>query len=635
MHHITRRGQGAIAALAMALTSLTAYAARADEPRVPDPTARAAQSGITRAGGAVMGWSLRTSSGGQAANDAPLSASPADVDARAALDPDAVAAAGLGTTIPQATPSPAPMQTLAPDAAVSAPAWFVPGIDVSAYSTSIQLSAYAQAGYRFVFAKSTEGSYYTSPAYTAQASAADAAGLLHGAYHFANPRDSDGATQASFFVNNHGGWSGTSGRILPGVLDVEYDPYSLHGCYGLNPSQMVSWIAAFDARYVALTGVHPIIYTTTNWWSTCTGNSTRFRASNPLWLARWATDPGALPAGMTSWAFWQSGTSDAAAVDYNAFHGTFEQLQQFAKDPHSPYAMRLFGGDRTVTSVAASRRQFIGRFASGTGVVYLARRDELADAMAAGTLTDGPILLVPSCAGIPDAVTAEIARLAPSRVIALGGTGAICQASLDQGAAGRSQSRLWGPSRIETATAIAARRATLGPISKVYLASAASTAPDALAGGQLTAGPILLVPSRGAAPAQVTSAIATLNPASVVALGGLAAVSDQTLASAAGSRATDRISGPDRYATSAAIATAAFPATATVAYLASGTAFADAVSSGQLGDGMVLFVPSCGALPPTVAATLGRARPQAVVPLGGPSVVCDAVTKAARAAASG
>jgi hypothetical protein len=43
---------------------------------------------------------------------------------------------------------------------------------------------------------------------------------------------------------------------------------------------MVTWISQFVAEVQSLTGQLPIIYTTQDWWSTCTGASTR--------KARWA-----------------------------------------------------------------------------------------------------------------------------------------------------------------------------------------------------------------------------------------------------------------------------------------------------------------------------------------------------------
>ena len=52
---------------------------------------------------------------------------------------------------------------------------------------------------------------------------------------------------------------------------------------------------------------------------------------------------------------------------------------------------RVFGEDRFGTSVAISRYEFRG----GAPEVYLARADNFADAVAAGSLKRGPVLLVP------------------------------------------------------------------------------------------------------------------------------------------------------------------------------------------------------------------------------------------------
>lgn len=55
---------------------------------------------------------------------------------------------------------------------------------------------------------------------------------------------------------------------------------------------MVSWIKDFSTTYHSATGVYPVIYTTTDWWNTCTGNSAAFGSTNPLWIARYASSIG-------------------------------------------------------------------------------------------------------------------------------------------------------------------------------------------------------------------------------------------------------------------------------------------------------------------------------------------------------
>ena len=182
------------------------------------------------------------------------------------------------------------------------------GIDVSSYQhpggAGITWSSVARAGYRFAFIKATEGGYYVNPYFRADAAAAEAAGLLVAAYHFANPADSSGTLQADYALN-HGAYH-ADGRMLRPVLDIERDPYLTRVCYGLRPSQMVSWITAFMGRAHRRTGLWPVINTKPAWWNKCTGHSRAF-AADQLWVqdhTAGATSP-QLPSGWSRWAYWQ------------------------------------------------------------------------------------------------------------------------------------------------------------------------------------------------------------------------------------------------------------------------------------------------------------------------------------------
>lgn len=150
---------------------------------------------------------------------------------------------------------------------------------------------------------------------------------------------------------------------------------------------------------------------------------------------------------------------------------------------------RVAGTDRYSTSAAISRREF----AQGASVVYIARGDEFADALAGGMLTDGPILLVPRCGNVPTAVSTEIARLDPNEVVALGGKNSVCNATLRAAASGRSTDRVAGQDRYDTAAEISDRVYSFeGDAEAAYFASGTAYA-DAVAGGSLTDGPVLLV----------------------------------------------------------------------------------------------------------------------------------------------
>jgi hypothetical protein len=101
----------------------------------------------------------------------------------------------------------------------------------------------------------------------------------------------------------------------------------------------------------------------------------------------------------------------------------------FAVEVGQKSASRIAGADRFQTAVEISKVAY----PDGAPVVYLARHDQFPDALAAKSLQDGPLLIVPSCGDLADfpAITAELARIDPDRVVALGGTAAICDAVLD------------------------------------------------------------------------------------------------------------------------------------------------------------------------------------------------------------
>jgi GH25 family lysozyme M1 (1,4-beta-N-acetylmuramidase) len=203
------------------------------------------------------------------------------------------------------------------------------GMDVSGYQGNVAWSTAYANGARFAYVKATEGTYYTDTDYFAQQyNGSYDAGMIRGAYHFAIPDDSGGAAQADYFVAHGGGWS-ADGKTLPGALDIEYNPYGAT-CYGKSTSAMVSWIAAFLNEYHTKTTRWAVIYTTTDWWSTCTGNSSAFAANDPLWIARYTSTVGTLPAGWSTYSFWQWDDSGTLPGDQDVWNGTLARLKVLA-----------------------------------------------------------------------------------------------------------------------------------------------------------------------------------------------------------------------------------------------------------------------------------------------------------------
>ncbi|KAI1784868.1 glycoside hydrolase family 25 protein [Ganoderma leucocontextum] len=202
------------------------------------------------------------------------------------------------------------------------------GIDVSHYQGVVNFAAAAANGITFAYIKATEGTTYIDPEFSADYGGATNAGLFRGGYHFAHPDDTSGATQAQYFLAHGGGWS-SDGITLPGALDIEYNPSGAE-CYGLSASAMVSWIKDFSDTYHSQTGVYPVIYTTTDWWTTCTGNSAAFASTNPLWIARYASSVGTLPAGWAYTTFWQYADSGPNPGDQDEFNGSLQGLKDLA-----------------------------------------------------------------------------------------------------------------------------------------------------------------------------------------------------------------------------------------------------------------------------------------------------------------
>lgn len=202
------------------------------------------------------------------------------------------------------------------------------GVDVSSHQGDVAWSTLWNSGVKWAYAKATEGTYYKNPYFAQQYNGSYNVGMIRGAYHFATPDTTSGATQANYFVDNGGGWS-RDGRTLPGVLDIEWNPYGAQ-CYGKSQAGMVSWIRDFVNTYKARTGRDAVIYTATSWWQTCTGNNSGFGATNPLWVARYNTTVGELPAGWGYYTMWQYTSSGPTVGDHNRFNGALDRVQALA-----------------------------------------------------------------------------------------------------------------------------------------------------------------------------------------------------------------------------------------------------------------------------------------------------------------
>ncbi len=196
----------------------------------------------------------------------------------------------------------------------------------------------------------------------------------------------------------------------------------------------------------------------------------------------------------------------------------------------APKVTRLAGPDRFATAAAVSR----ATFDSGVGNVYIASAYDFPDALAgaaAAAVRQGPVLLAAPTGPLAASTVAELKRLAPGRIVVLGGPGALSDPVV---AALRTYaptfSRLAGSDRFGTAAAVSKATFPSG-VGTVYIASAYAF-PDALAGAAAAGtkkGPVLLTAPTGPIDAATITELERLKPARIVVLGGPAAVSDPVL----------------------------------------------------------------------------------------------------------
>lgn len=264
--------------------------------------------------------------------------------------------------------------------------------------------------------------------------------------------------------------------------------------------------------------------------------------------------------------------------------------------------------------------------------MYVALGENFPDAIGAGPAAaaeNAPILLVQDWR-LPASTQRELQRLDPSRIVIVGGTGAVpatVAAQIEAAVPGATIERRWGSDRYGTSVALT--RAAFAPgVDTVFVATGASFygALIAAPAGVLRDSPLVLTrPDRMLS--SVRSEIKRLNPSRIVIVGDANDVSllvEQELALIA---PTSRIGAGDRCALSAAVSKAIHPSGSDTVYIAVGDKYPDALAAGPLtsaDSGPLLFVRT-NSLPSAVAAELERLDPSRIVILGGTGAVSEVV----------
>ena len=257
-----------------------------------------------------------------------------------------------------------------------------------------------------------------------------------------------------------------------------------------------------------------------------------------------------------------------------------------------PDLPRIWGQDRVATAIAASKSAW-----STSANVVLASGSAYAEALPASVLAArklGPLLLADD-GELSKRVVDEINRLKATKVVVIGSVPASADAAV--AAPGRVVERISGADAVETAAMLAR---VIGASNGNAVVVNADRFADGVSASALAAGrswPILLT-SDTAVPEVTRSTLAALKAPRTWVVGGSAVVSDEVVASIPGAQ---RLAGADRYATSVEVVRKVMSLGGRSlgrTYLATGTAYPDALAGGALTAqtrGIVVLVDGSGA----------------------------------------
>ncbi len=291
---------------------------------------------------------------------------------------------------------------------------------------------------------------------------------------------------------------------------------------------------------------------------------------------------------------------------------------------------RLSGEDRFVVANAIAK----SAYPTTAATVYLVTGANFPDALSAApaAIKDHAPLLLTDRLSLPASVGAEIARLAPTTVVVVGGPASVSENVLNTlRKTVPNVVRISGRDRYEASRALAEYAFGSAGTSSAYVSTGANF-PDALSAGSAAGvanAPVILVDG-GAPTADVATRklIGDLGVSSIKVAGGPASVSTSLAQSLDGpATSVQRLSGADRFAASIAINADAYTRSSTV-YIATGLKFPDALAGAVLAGKQrtPLFIVPQSCVPHGVLAEIEKLGATQVVLLGGPASLSDEVS---------
>lgn len=308
---------------------------------------------------------------------------------------------------------------------------------------------------------------------------------------------------------------------------------------------------------------------------------------------------------------------DSASSERATTHAGTPALTTPTANSFAPGIHRVGGDDRYETAMEIS-----ARFSPGVPVLYVATGSNFPDALSAAAAAahhKGPLLLS-GTDGLPPAVHNEVKRLAPQRIVVVGGEAVVgAPVFAELAALTPSITRLGASDRYQTSQLIiddAFRSAT-----DAFIATGRDF-PDALSASAAAgagSAPVYLVDGKAdTIPASVILGMRSLGVQNVRIAGADGAVSGAIESALKQSGFTvTRHGGNDRYETTVAINEGFFSEAAT-AFLATGADFPDALAGAALAGQLraPLYTSRAACLPAPVHAAVNALNPQSRVLLG-------------------
>lgn len=246
----------------------------------------------------------------------------------------------------------------------------VHGVDVSVYEPNVNWRSLRAQGFRFALIRATSSTGYVDPKFAEHWAGAREAGILRGAYHYLFGGQ-DAQKQANLFIATVGADKGE----LPPIVDLE-DKFN----EDVSNSKLIATCKAFLDIIEKEFGRKPMVYSRKTYLEprlTINGKAPGWARDYELWVAQYPFEfnPDSMPnnnmpkqpTGWKDWKFWQysesaivDGVTDeinrATRVDLNWFHGTEDELYQFANvQPAEEKTYTVKEGD-TFKSIAENHR---------------------------------------------------------------------------------------------------------------------------------------------------------------------------------------------------------------------------------------------------------------------------------------